>query len=205
MTLTPLILDGAFNVDVSLGSETGTVGGWVSIDGNALIGGEIMVEDRRPTEDGIKYSLGTRAGGKTDSAMDLSSLNGTYHLFSRDSHFWEYPGGVIDYEWGADVIMTFDGNGGCTGSHTGREFGSDGNTVITPGPESGEFATCTYTVTPDGIFSASLNDGTDTTVEGWVNAVGNLIVSGGVEMEDRRPAEDGTHYSVGMMTGVKVN
>jgi hypothetical protein len=195
---------GILKITMAGGAETVT--GWVSADGNAaLVGGTGQDTDTEGKGFWTDQNFGVREG----SAMDTSSIAGTYRLTGSELSFQQSNslGGssVSEGISGNDVTISFDGTGGCNLSFSRKSYEKvrdhNGNYVINVGTDGPQTLSCSYSVQPEGAFTLNIatGDGNET-VSGRVSRDGNAVVMGGA---NQRTEEWGTEFTSELMIGVK--
>lgn len=173
---------------------------WASADGNVLVAGGGR-EDYEA--DGAEYSAELLVAVKAGSGLVSSALNGTFKAVSFSAKFDKSVSQVIKNIYANNVTLTFNGNGTCTFSLTGKDFEvnlASPNTVwVGSGTESG---TGTYSVSPTGMVTVNWAD-EDGPQTWWLSADGSVLLSGhgGTRTDD----DDGsTIYETGMLVAAKV-
>jgi hypothetical protein len=197
-TITPT---GTFTINFG---GTDIVTGWASADGNSVVMGGAT---KKSDTDGTNYRTELIVGVKAGTAMDVSSVTGTYHLTGADIAFYQSSNYITKNYWGSQSDINFNGAGVCTlttsgtGYHVETGFNGD-QSVVTDSEAPQTITDCSYTINTDGNFTVTLitPDGIEDHY-GWASADGNSVVMGGAIQDSD---SNGTNFNAELMFGVKV-
>jgi len=170
----------------------------VSSDGNMLIQGGGWVDNE---EGGVDYDAHLTVAVKAGSGLNNSSLVGTFKAVSLDAWYSRHPGFVVKGLYANNVTLTFNGNGGFTGSASGKDLEVNLTYPSSVGVYSGtESFSGTYVVSPTGVVTANFAGESDPETF-WLSADGTVLLMGygGVS-----PDDDSTDYETGTFIATKV-
>lgn len=155
--------------------------------------------------DGTLYTTDAGIGIKRGAGLGVASLKGTFHMHGCDFLLWHDTahGMVSDGMWGNSGTFVFDGKGGFTLTHTGRDMMEDYagyvsgpwalSVRVTPEKQT---LSGTYTVDPDGTLRFSI---VPTVFQ--LSADGAFFSNGHLSPESRT---DGTLYQSSRVVGLKL-